>query len=158
MYRNIIKIIVISIYFQQTLELCVWEPMLTKNWPLCQFNDNCTANNSDDWIVLTRRKRHQYNAVSKPIPLLKPGSPELSHFSTVKDDTPYVDNDGNLGYQLLKSLVVEELSCDNTTKYRTYDGSCNNLKNPNWGRADYEMIRLLKPRYSGKNGKYFENF
>ncbi|XP_075231368.1 peroxidase-like [Lycorma delicatula] len=34
------------------------------------------------------------------------------------------------------------------SKYRTIDGSCNNLKNPRWGTPNTRYARLLAPKYS----------
>lgn len=34
------------------------------------------------------------------------------------------------------------------TKYRTSDGSCNNLAHPDWGKAFHTYSRVLPPRYS----------
>jgi len=38
-----------------------------------------------------------------------------------------------------------------TARYRSADGSCNNLKRPRWGRANTAYKRLLFPAY--KDGK-----
>ncbi|XP_035217654.1 chorion peroxidase-like [Stegodyphus dumicola] len=35
-----------------------------------------------------------------------------------------------------------------TTKYRTSDGTCNNLRHPEWGKAFHTYVRVLPPRYS----------
>ena len=34
-----------------------------------------------------------------------------------------------------------------SSKYRTIDGSCNNLDNPNWGKANIPFVRTLPPMY-----------
>jgi len=39
-------------------------------------------------------------------------------------------------------------SCNPTSKYPTYDGSCNNLKNPLWGKKDTPYKRWLTPAYA----------
>ncbi len=42
------------------------------------------------------------------------------------------------------------MSCDNTVKYRSIDGSCNNLGNGIIGRSNTPYKRLLKPAYEDK--------
>ncbi len=32
-------------------------------------------------------------------------------------------------------------------RFRSQDGSCNNLQRPNWGRANVALQRLLAPEY-----------
>ncbi|CAG0915451.1 unnamed protein product [Notodromas monacha] len=39
-------------------------------------------------------------------------------------------------------------NCNTDTRYRAIDGSCNNLQNPNWGRARTAMQRILEPDYA----------
>ncbi|CAB0019328.1 unnamed protein product [Nesidiocoris tenuis] len=34
------------------------------------------------------------------------------------------------------------------SKYRSYDGSCNNLQNPDWGAAGTALQRILPPKYA----------
>ncbi|XP_052708782.1 heme peroxidase 2-like [Crassostrea angulata] len=58
------------------------------------------------------------------------------------------------------------IHCDDGAKYRTYDGSCNNLKYPYWGKAETPLARFLKsdyhdgkgsPRLYGKHRKRLPN-
>lgn len=37
--------------------------------------------------------------------------------------------------------------CDENTKIRSYDGSCNNKLNPKWGSALALYEKLLPPKY-----------
>ncbi|GFQ97977.1 chorion peroxidase [Trichonephila clavata] len=40
--------------------------------------------------------------------------------------------------------------CNANSRYRTADGTCNNLQNPTWGSAGVCFRRLLNPNYIGK--------
>lgn len=42
-----------------------------------------------------------------------------------------------------------------TSKYRTEDGSCNNLAHPLWGRANTALTRLLPPDYEDGKVAYY---
>ncbi|KFB34769.1 AGAP010735-PA-like protein [Anopheles sinensis] len=50
---------------------------------------------------------------------------------------------------ILATLSVRSVltACDATTPYRTFDGSCNNLQNPTWGKANTPFGRLIKADY-----------
>jgi len=41
--------------------------------------------------------------------------------------------------------------CQPNSKYRTFNGSCNNLRIPTWGAANTPFIRLLNAEY--RDGK-----
>ncbi|GFT24140.1 chorion peroxidase, partial [Nephila pilipes] len=42
--------------------------------------------------------------------------------------------------------------CNPSSRYRTADGTCNNLQNPSWGSAGVCFRRLLQPNYIGTSG------
>jgi hypothetical protein len=43
--------------------------------------------------------------------------------------------------------------------FRSADGSCNNMRNPEWGSAFMPFLRFLPPDYSdGVQVKYFSHF
>nr|XP_050849210.1 peroxidase-like isoform X3 [Vespula vulgaris] len=46
-----------------------------------------------------------------------------------------------------KCMASHVASCDSKMKYRTIDGSCNNIDNPSWGRAMTAYTRILFPQY-----------
>lgn len=39
------------------------------------------------------------------------------------------------------------VTCDPSAKYRTYNGSCNNLQKPNWGAAMTPFYRLIDAEF-----------
>ena len=42
---------------------------------------------------------------------------------------------------------VRNIKCDPNARFRTIDGTCNNLRNPLWGAAGTEFIRLVQPDF-----------
>ena len=48
----------------------------------------------------------------------------------------------------LDTCFLDVADCDPTYKYRSIDGSCNNLDHPTWGMLGSAFVRLFEPRYS----------
>ncbi|KAK7110843.1 hypothetical protein V1264_014654 [Littorina saxatilis] len=46
-----------------------------------------------------------------------------------------------------KTYGMTAESCDSTLRYRSVDGTCNNLNNPSWGSSGQNFLRLLDPVY-----------
>lgn len=43
------------------------------------------------------------------------------------------------------------VTCDSKSKYRTVNGSCNNLQNPTWGAELTPFYRYMDPEFSDGN-------
>lgn len=43
------------------------------------------------------------------------------------------------------------MTCDSYAKYRTVNGSCNNLQNPTWGASMTPFYRYIDPEFSDGN-------
>ena len=43
------------------------------------------------------------------------------------------------------------LPCDHTQKYRAYNGWCNNLNNPQYGKSISPLLRFLPAQYDDGN-------
>ncbi|XP_065216936.1 peroxidase-like isoform X1 [Planococcus citri] len=51
------------------------------------------------------------------------------------------------------SLSKVDCKCNSSAKYRTFDGSCNNLENPKWGIANSPVVRLFPASYADGKSK-----
>jgi peroxidase len=49
---------------------------------------------------------------------------------------------------MAETCAVPPKSCPAKAKYRSYDGSCNNLQNPGWGMPFSRYVRMVRPNYS----------
>ncbi|GIY65304.1 chorion peroxidase [Caerostris extrusa] len=59
--------------------------------------------------------------------------------------------DGLIRFSLANTVIADTCPKNppcQTTKYRTSDGSCNNLKHPEWGKTYHTYTRVMPPRYS----------
>lgn len=57
-----------------------------------------------------------------------------------------------LSYHSIQLPQIQNRTCGiESLFYRTMDGSCNNLKNPCWGKTDEPYQRWLPPSYANGN-------
>ncbi|KAL6265623.1 hypothetical protein P5V15_002417 [Pogonomyrmex californicus] len=84
-----------------------------------------------------------YNSIKPIFPRL----PSLSGSSNSIFPFTFGQNTSNDVHQQIKCGDSFPQTCQNS-RYRSYDGSCNNLQNPTWGLANTRYGRLLRPRYS----------
>ncbi|VVC28479.1 Haem peroxidase,Haem peroxidase, animal type [Cinara cedri] len=58
--------------------------------------------------------------------------------------------DGHFSFETSEYLVrcAPIVRCDSGNKYRTANGTCNNLNNPIWGSSNTPFVRLVKAHYS----------
>lgn len=62
--------------------------------------------------------------------------------------------DRSVALKLLRASLPQQcqlpdINCDTNSKYRSVDGTCNNVENPHFGAADVPNARLLPPVYHG---------
>ncbi|XP_046564375.1 peroxidase skpo-1-like [Haliotis rubra] len=53
------------------------------------------------------------------------------------------------------SSCPSSVECNANDKFRSADGSCNNLANPDWGESFIPMRRFLPPQYDDSINLYF---
>ena len=70
---------------------------------------------------------------------------QLTKQGKKRSTQPFVDLTGTTWcpYTSLSSVA-----CNSTYKYQTFDGQCNNLANPYYGRSEMPFVRYLQPAYA----------
>ncbi|KAG8181174.1 hypothetical protein JTE90_010946 [Oedothorax gibbosus] len=56
---------------------------------------------------------------------------------------------GENAYSGTDTCIAESINCNASSVYRTYDGTCNNLAYPTWGKAKACHPRILEAHYEG---------
>lgn len=72
------------------------------------------------------------------------------------DCARYISTLGLQGTPLGESCAaVHSVACDETARYRSIDGTCNNIENPSWGSAMTAYTRVVFSQYfDGKSVSY----
>lgn len=69
-------------------------------------------------------------------------------FGLEKDDcVRFISTLSLHGTPLSSACSSTQVDCDSEAKYRSIDGSCNNIENPTWGSAMTAYNRILFPQY-----------
>lgn len=58
-----------------------------------------------------------------------------------------IDNPAPILKHIRDYCPLYEIECGNS-KYRTIDGTCNNIRHPNWGAYGTSMQRISEPFYA----------
>ncbi|KAL0125820.1 hypothetical protein PUN28_004702 [Cardiocondyla obscurior] len=74
-------------------------------------------------------------------------NPTFMYFPFSSGLPNFTENTGNNIHDQIKCGDTFSQACQHS-RYRSFDGSCNNLRNPTWGLANTRYGRLVLPRYS----------
>lgn len=155
--------IVVGLWLEVQADVCVLEPMVTLRHPSCSPPTNCTGNH---WYNYDDDDEDEATTVSPendPLPKLQLGTSAFAHFQSVRSGDTLSFREYRIANSIteLEALNISvgtaftcaNMSCEAGCKYRSYDGSNNNLNNTDWGQTNTAMLRFLVPRYNGPGGQ-----
>lgn len=150
--------IVVGLWLEVQADVCVLEPMVTLRHPSCSPPTNCTGNH---WFEYDSEEAESSEYV--PLPQLQLGTSAFAHFQSVRSGDTLSPRENGIASRIgeLEALNIPvgtaftcaNISCAAGCKYRSYDGSNNNLNHTDWGQSNTAMLRLLVPRYNGPGGQ-----
>lgn len=53
----------------------------------------------------------------------------------------------SVSQQNIADVCLTSIPCNPRARYRSFDGSCNNLQQPGWGSVNTALVRLLPAAY-----------
>lgn len=53
----------------------------------------------------------------------------------------------SVALQNVADVCLTSIPCNPRARYRSFDGSCNNLQQPGWGSVNTALVRLLPAAY-----------
>lgn len=53
----------------------------------------------------------------------------------------------SVAQQNVADVCLTSIPCNPRARYRSFDGSCNNLQQPGWGSVNTALVRLLPAAY-----------
>lgn len=79
----------------------------------------------------------------------------MNVFSTGTADSPAAATAGgtmvtgaqSVAQQNVADVCLTSIPCNPRARYRSFDGSCNNLQQPGWGSVNTALVRLLPAAY-----------
>lgn len=108
------------------------------------------------------RGRGRYSGYSSSQSRYSRYSNKQSYYEGTASKTPTIDpfkaqseRDQNIADQCYSP---DDYQCNARDKYRTIDGTCNNLRRPWWGAANSAHVRLMQPYYEDGNILIFHYF
>lgn len=61
----------------------------------------------------------------------------------------------SVAQQNVADVCLTSIPCNPRARYRSFDGSCNNLQQPGWGSVNTALVRLLPAAYQDGERRAF---